>query len=325
MLATLMATIFSPPDFAAVRDAAARIAPLVHRTQVATCATLDRMASRSLFFKCEHLQKCGAFKFRGASNAVSMLAPDALPRGVVTHSSGNHAGALALAARMRGIPAHIVMPRNASAVKRRATIDYGGYIVDCEPTQASREATAAAIVAETGATLVAPFDHPDVIAGQGTAALELLDQVADLDAIVTPIGGGGLTAGTCLAVGGAAPRVRVFAAEPKGADDAARSKAANQRLAQTDPRTVADGLRTSLGDLTWPVVRDRVERVITVTEDEIIAAMRLLWERAKLLVEPSSAVALAAVLTDEFRAIAGVQRVGIVLSGGNVDLDHLPW
>jgi threonine dehydratase len=325
MLATLMATIFSPPDFAAVRDAAVRIAPLVHRTQVATCATLDRMASRSLFFKCEHLQKCGAFKFRGASNAVSMLAPDALPRGVVTHSSGNHAGALALAARMRGIPAHIVMPRNASAVKRRATIDYGGYIVECEPTQASREATAAAIVAETGATLVAPFDHPDVIAGQGTAALELLDQVADLDAIVTPIGGGGLTAGTCLAVGGAAPRVRVFAAEPKGADDAARSKAANQRLAQTDPRTVADGLRTSLGDLTWPTVRDRVERVITVTEDEIIAAMRLLWERAKLLVEPSSAVALAAVLTDEFRAIAGVQRVGIVLSGGNVDLDHLPW
>jgi threonine dehydratase len=322
---TSAASHFAPPDFAAVRDAAARLAPLVHRTPVATCATLDRLASRALFFKCEHLQKCGAFKFRGASNAVLALPPDLAPRGVVTHSSGNHAGALALAARMRGIPAHIVMPRNASAVKRRATIEYGGRVVDCEPTQASREATAARIVAETGATLVAPFDHPDVIAGQGTAALELLDQVPNLDVIVVPVGGGGLTSGTCLAAGGAAPHVRVFAGEPKGADDAARSKAAGERLPQTDPRTVADGLRTSLGDLTWPIVRDRVERVITVTDEEIVAAMRLLWERAKLLVEPSSAVAFAAVLTDEFRALPGVDRVGIILSGGNVDLDHLPW
>ncbi|MET0595567.1 MAG: pyridoxal-phosphate dependent enzyme, partial [Polyangiaceae bacterium] len=277
-----MATLFAPPDFAAVRDAAARLAPIVHRTPVATCATLDRMASRSLFFKCEHLQKCGAFKFRGASNAVLKLGLDVAQRGVVTHSSGNHAGALALAARMRGIPAHIVMPRNASAVKRRATIDYGGFIVDCEPTQASREATAAGLVAETGAPLVAPFDHPDVIAGQGTAAMELLEQVPDLDALVTPVGGGGLTSGTCLAAAGISPRVRVFAGEPKGADDAARSKAAGERVPQTDPRTVADGLRPSLGDLTWPIVRDRVERVITVTDEEIIAAMRLLWERAKL-------------------------------------------
>jgi threonine dehydratase len=313
------------PDFAAVRQAAERLASIVHRTPVATCATLDRLASRSLFFKCEHLQKCGAFKFRGASNAVLGLSPDVAARGVVTHSSGNHAGALALAARMRGIPAHIVMPRNASAVKQRATRGYGGRIVECEPTQAAREAAAAALVAETGGTLIAPFDHPDVIAGQGTAALELLEQVPELDAIVTPVGGGGLTSGTCLAVQGVAPGVRVFAGEPKGADDAARSKAAGQRLPQTDPRTVADGLRTSLGDLTWPIVRDRVERVITVTEEEIIAAMRLLWERAKLMVEPSSAVALAAVLTDEFRGLSGLGRVGIVLSGGNVDLDHLPW
>jgi threonine dehydratase len=315
----------SPPDFAAVRRAAERLAPIVHRTPVATCATLDRLASRSLFFKCEHLQKCGAFKYRGASNAVLSLAPDVAARGVVTHSSGNHAGALALAARMRGIAAHIVMPRNASAVKRRATEGYGGHIVACEPTQAAREAAAAAIVAETGGTLIAPFDHPDVIAGQGTAALELLDQVPELDALITPVGGGGLTSGTCLAAQGVAPRVRVFGGEPKGADDAARSKAAGQRLLQTDPRTVADGLRTSLGDLTWPIVRDRVERVITVTEEEIIAAMRLLWERAKLMVEPSSAVAFAVVLTEEFRAISGLDRIGIVLSGGNVDLDHLPW
>jgi threonine dehydratase/serine racemase len=312
-------------DFDSIRRAAERLAPVVHRTPVATCATLDRLASRSLYFKCEHLQKCGAFKYRGASNAVLSLSDEVAARGVVTHSSGNHAGALALAARLRGIPAYIVMPRNASAVKRRATRDYGGHIVECEPTQAAREAAAAAVVAETGGTLIAPFDHPDVIAGQGTAALELLDQVPELDALVTPVGGGGLTSGTCLAAGGVAPRVRIFAAEPKGADDAARSKAAGRRLEQTDPRTVADGLRTSLGDLTWPIVRDRVERVVTVTDEEIVAAMRLLWERAKLMVEPSSAVAFAAVLTDEFRAIPGLGRVGIVLSGGNVDLDHLPW
>jgi threonine dehydratase len=319
---------YSPPDFAAVRLAAERLAPIVHRTPVATSSTLDRLAARKLFFKCEHLQKAGAFKFRGASNAVLKLAADVASRGVVTHSSGNHAGALALAARMRGIPAHIVMPRTASAVKKRATGEYGGLIVECEPTQASREATAASVVAETGATLIAPFDHPDVIAGQGTAALELLAEIRDLDALVTPIGGGGLTAGTCLAAQGAAVQeraLRVFAAEPKGADDAARSKLAGERLPQTDPRTIADGLRTSLGDLTWPIVRDRVERVITVTEEEIVAAMRLLWERAKLLVEPSSAVAFAAVLTDEFRGLSGIHRIGIVLSGGNVDLDHLPW
>jgi threonine dehydratase/serine racemase len=320
-----MAPSFPPPDAEDVRRAAERLEPFVHRTPVATCATLDRLSSRSLFFKCEHLQKCGAFKFRGATNAVLQLADGVAPRGVVTHSSGNHAGALALAARMRGIPAYIVMPHSASAVKRRATIDYGGRVVDCEPTQAARESTANAVVAETGATLIAPFDHPHVIAGQGTAALELLEQVPALDALVTPVGGGGLTSGTCLAAQSAAPHVRVFAAEPKGADDAARSKKAGERLPQTDPRTVADGLRTSLGDLTWPIVRDRVDRVITVTEEEIVAAMRLLWERAKLLVEPSSAVAFAAVLSDEFRSLPGLGRVGIVLSGGNVDLDHLPW
>ena len=313
------------PDFAAVRLAAERLAPIVHRTPVATSGTLDRLSSRELFFKCEHLQKTGAFKFRGASNAVLKLPAEIAARGVATHSSGNHAGALALAARMRGIPAHIVMPRTASPVKRRATREYGGFIVECEPTQAARESTAAAVVAETGATLIAPFDHPDVIAGQGTAALELLAEIRELDALVTPVGGGGLTSGTCLAAHGVAPRVRVFAAEPKGADDAARSKAEGRRLPQTDPRTIADGLRTSLGDLTWPIVRDRVERVITVTEEEIVAAMRLLWERAKLLVEPSSAVAFAAVLTDEFRELSGLRRIGIVLSGGNVDLDHLPW
>ena len=312
-------------DLRDVRAAAGRIAGLAHRTPVVTCATLDRRAGRSLFFKCEQFQKAGAFKFRGACNAVRKLAPDVAARGVVTHSSGNHAGALALAARLRGIPAHIVMPRNASAVKRRAVEEYGGRVVLCEPTLAAREETAAAVLAETGATLIPPYNHPDVMAGQGTAALELLEEVPGLDAVVAPVGGGGLVSGVCLAAKGLNPAVRVFAAEPAGADDAARSKAAGKLIPQTGPRTVADGLLTSLGDLTWPVVRDLVERVVTVTEDEIVRAMRLAWERAKLLIEPSAAVAVAAVLSEEFRALGGLGRVGVILSGGNVDLDRLPW
>jgi threonine dehydratase len=312
-------------NLADIQQAAQRLAGRAHRTPVITCTTLDRMAGRSLFFKCEQFQKAGAFKFRGACNAVMRLAPEVAARGVVTHSSGNHAQALALAARSRGIPAHIVMPRTASPVKRRAVQEYGGRVVECEPTLAARETTAAAVQAETGATLIPPFNHPDVIAGQGTAALELLEQAPGLDAVVAPVGGGGLMAGVAIAVKSAAPRVRVFAAEPAGADDAARSKAAGMLIPQTAPRTIADGLLTSLGELTWPVLRDQVERVFTVTDDEIVAAMRLAWERAKLLIEPSSAVAVAAVLGDAFRALEGLQRVGVILSGGNVNLDDLPW
>jgi threonine dehydratase/serine racemase len=314
-----------PATLADIQAAARRIAGLAHCTPVATCATLDRLAGRSLFFKCEHLQKAGAFKFRGASNAVTKLPADVAARGVVTHSSGNHAQALALAAKLRGIPAHVVMPRTASPVKRRAVEGYGGRVVVCEPTLEARETTAAAVQAETGATMVPPYNHPDVIAGQGTAALELLEQVEALDAIIAPVGGGGLLAGTALAAVELAPSVRVFAAEPAGADDAARSKAAGQLIPQTGPRTIADGLLTSLGDLTWPVLRDRVEKVVTVSEEEIIAAMRLAWERAKLLIEPSSAVAVAAALSAEFRAQDGLRRVGVILSGGNVNLDALPW
>jgi threonine dehydratase/serine racemase len=292
---------------------------------VATCATLDQRAGRSLFFKCEHLQKVGAFKFRGACNAVLRLGAEAAARGVVTHSSGNHAQALALAARMRGIPAYVVMPRNSSPVKRRAVEEYGGRVIDCEPTLDARETTAQAVLVETGGTLIPPYDHPDVIAGQGTAALELLEQVDRLDAIVAPVGGGGLVSGTCVAAKGLHPSLPIFAAEPKEADDAARSKAAGSLIPQTAPRTIADGLRTSLGELTWPIIRDQVERVITVREEEIISAMRFSWERAKLLIEPSAAVAVAAVLTDEFRGLDGLKRVGIILSGGNVNLDDLPW
>jgi threonine dehydratase/serine racemase len=226
---------------------------------------------------------------------------------------------------MRGIPAHIVMPSNASPVKKAAVLEYGGRVVECEPTLAARETTAAAVLAETGGTLIPPYDHPDVIAGQGTAALELLEDVPDLDAIVTPVGGGGLLSGVAIAVRGVNPKLRVFAAEPQGADDAARSKAAGRFIPQTGPKTIADGLLTSLGELTWPVVRDLVERIITVREEEIIRAMRLAWERAKLLIEPSSAVAIAAMLSDEGRALPGLRRVGVVLSGGNANLDRLPW
>jgi threonine dehydratase len=312
-------------DLDAIQTAARRIAGHAHRTPVVTCATLDCFAGRSLFFKCENLQKVGAFKFRGACNAVLKLAPEAAARGVVTHSSGNHAQALALAAKIRGIPAHIVMPSNASAVKRRAVEGYGGRVIECEPTLAARETTAAAVLAETGGTLIPPYDHPDVIAGQGTVALELLEQVPDLDAIIAPVGGGGLMAGVAIAARAVRPGLRVFAAEPANADDAARSKAGGKLFPQTGARTIADGLLTSLGELTWPVLRDLVECVITVREEEIAQAMRLAWERAKLLIEPSAAVALAAVLTSEFRALTNLSRVAVVLSGGNVDLDRLPW
>jgi threonine dehydratase/serine racemase len=312
-------------DLHDVREAARRLAGWAHRTPVFTCATLDRLAGCSLFFKCENFQKAGAFKFRGACNAVLQL-PDAdAARAVVTHSSGNHAQALALAARLRGIPAHVVMPSNATPAKRRAVEDYGGRVTECAPTLAAREATVAEVQAGTGAVLIPPYDHPHVMAGQGTAALELLEEVGPLDALVAPVGGGGLVSGTCAAAGALSPSPRVIAAEPAGADDAARSKAAGKLVPQTMPRTVADGLLTSLGGLTWPMVRDLVERVVTVSEEEIVAAMRLTWERAKLLVEPSSAVAVAAVLSEEFRALGGLRRVGVILSGGNVNLDKLPW
>jgi threonine dehydratase len=312
-------------DLQDVRAAARRIAGRAHRTPVATCATIDRIAGRRVFFKCEHLQKVGAFKFRGACNAVTKLPDELAARGVVTHSSGNHAQAVALAARMRGIAAHIVMPSNALAVKRRAVEGYGGRVVACEPTLEARETTARAVIAETGATFIHPYDHPDIIAGQGTSALELLEQVPRLDAIVAPVGGGGLLSGICVAAKGLNAAVRVFAAEPLGADDAARSMAAGKLIPQTGPDTIADGLLTSLGELTWPIIRDHVERVVTVSEEEIVAAMRLAWERAKLLIEPSAAVAVAAVLAEEFRAVEGIDRVGVVLSGGNADLDNLPW
>lgn len=312
-------------DLSSVRKAASRIAASARRTPVMTCRTIDRFAKRELFFKCENFQRVGAFKFRGACNAIAKLSDQQAAKGVVTHSSGNHAQAVALAASLRGIDAYVVMPSSALPVKRHAVEQYGARVITCKPDLDSRETTAAQVKQETGATFIAPYDDPDVIAGQGTVALELLEEITELDAIVAPIGGGGLISGICAATSELSPSTRIFAAEPVGADDAARSKLANRLIPQTDPRTIADGLLTSLGDLTWPFVRDFVDQVIPVSDEEIVESMRHLWQRAKLLVEPSAAVALAAVLNPAFQEFKQFARVGVVLSGGNVDIDNLPW
>jgi threonine dehydratase len=313
----------STPTLADLRAAHARIAPFVHRTPVLTCAAIDARVGAEVVFKCENLQKVGAFKYRGATNAVQLLDDATAALGVATHSSGNHAQALALAARVRGIPAHIVMPRTAPAVKRAAVEGYGAEVVTCEPTLAAREETLREVVARTGAHVVHPYNDVRVIAGQGTAALELLADVPGLDVVMTPVGGGGLLSGTAIAVTETRPGVRVVAAEPQGADDAARSLAAGEIQPSVNPVTICDGLLTSLGTLTFPIIRQRVDRIVTVSDDAVIAAMRLVWERMKLVVEPSAVVGLAALL--EKRDEVGGRRIGIVLSGGNVDLERLPW
>lgn len=311
------------PTLNDIQAAAERIRPYAHRTPVLTCASLDQRVGAQVFLKCENLQKVGAFKFRGACNAVFSLSEAEARRGVVAHSSGNHAQALALAARLRGIPAQIVMPDNAPAVKKAAVAGYGAQITFCQPTLAAREATQAKIIAASGAVEVHPYNNPRVIAGQGTAALELLSEVPDLDAVIAPVGGGGLLSGTAIAARGLSARVRVIAGEPQGADDAYRSLAAGRIIPSVEPRTIADGLLTSLGELTFPIIQEQVEAIVTVSEEAIIAAMRFVWERAKILIEPSAAVAVA-VLWEGRHGLAG-QRVGVILSGGNVDLERLPW
>jgi len=311
------------PTLADILTAAGRIAPYAHRTPVLTCAALDERLGARIFLKCENFQKVGAFKFRGAANAVFSLDAAAATRGVATHSSGNHAQALALAARLRGIPAFIVMPDNAPTVKKAAVAGYGGRITYCEPTLKARETTLERVVQETGAEVVHPYNDDRVIAGQGTAALELLEDVPGLDAVMVPVGGGGLLSGTAIAATSLQPGIRVIAAEPEGADDACRSFRAGRIIPSVAPKTVADGLLTSLGDRTFPVIRERVEDIVTVSEAAIIAAMKFIWERAKLVIEPSSAVPVAA-LWEKKIDLDGL-RVGIILSGGNVDLDRLPW
>jgi threonine dehydratase len=310
-------------DLTAIRAAHERIRQHIHRTPVLTSAQLDAASGASLFFKCENFQKIGAFKARGATNAVFSLDGATAQRGVASHSSGNHAAALARAAQLRGIPAHIVMPSNSSKVKVRAVKGYGGRIMFCEPTQAARQATCARVIDETGATLIHPFENENVMAGQGTAALELLEDVSDLDLILCPVGGGGLLCGTAVAARTMRPKIKVIAAEPANADDAAQSFRAGRlvRLEKTD--TIADGLRTNIGALNFAIIQRYVDDIVTVSEDAIISAMRTIWETMKIIIEPSAAVPYAAII--EHKVDLGGRRVGVILTGGNIDLDALPW
>jgi len=305
-----------------VRDAARRIVPLARRTPVLTSRSLDDRAGLSLFLKCENFQRGGAFKIRGASNLILSLTPDQLTRGVVAFSSGNHAQATAIAARHVGAAATIVMPHDAPRSKMEATRAQGATIVTYNRFTEDREAVAARIVAETGAVLVPPFDHPLVMAGQGTAALELMEEIPDLDALLVCVGGGGLLSGSATIAKDIRPAIRVFGVEPELASDAARSLAAGERIAIPPPDTIADGLRTPVtGKLAFPIIRHHVEAILTVSEDEIRAAMRLVIERMKMIIEPSSAVTVAAAISG--RLPAGISRLGLVISGGNVDLDFL--
>lgn len=311
------------PTFDDVVAAHERITPYIHKTPVLTSTTIDAIAGAQLFFKCENLQKAGAFKARGASNAVFGLSDAEAARGVATHSSGNHGLCLSYAAGRRGIPCTVVMPRTAPQAKKDAVRGYGGRVVECEPSTSSREAVFAQVVSESGAEFVHPYNDPRVIAGQGTCSRELAGQVPDLDAVIAPIGGGGMVSGTCLTLSNIAPKVKIYAAEPAQADDAARSFRAGHIIADDAPETVADGLKVPLKDLTWHFVQRHVTDILTVSEEELVEAMKLMWKRMKIIVEPSSAVPLAAILKNPevFRG----KRVGVVITGGNVDLDKLPW
>ncbi|KAG8590165.1 hypothetical protein GDO81_006661 [Engystomops pustulosus] len=308
-----------------VQEAQKRIHGLVHTTPVMTCSSLDKLAAHKLFFKCELLQKTGSFKIRGALNAVKSLPSDCTA--VVTHSSGNHGQALALAAQLMGIPAHVVVPTTAAACKKSAILGYGAMIVDCEPTDESRAEVAAQIIQKTGGVLIHPNQDPAVIAGQGTIGLELLQQVPDLEALVIPVGGGGMLAGIAVAVKAIKPHVKIYAAEPLNADDCYRSKMNGVLTPNIQPPvTIADGVKTSIGPRTWPVIRDLVDDVFVVTEDEIKRATRLVWERMKLLIEPTAGLGLAAILSSSFQEKARQMRnIGVVLCGGNVDLGGIDW
>jgi threonine dehydratase len=306
-----------------IREAHARIRDKIQRTPVMTSETLDAMAGKKLYFKCENLQKAGAFKARGATNAVFLLSDAEAAKGVVTHSSGNHAAALSRAARLRGIPAYIVMPSNAPQAKQAAVRRYGGEVVLCEPTLAARESTARQVMERTGAAFIHPYDDLRVMAGQGTTAIELLEDVPDLDVILCPVGGGGQLSGIAVAAKDIKPSVRVVGVEPAGADDAARSLKAGQILPMLEPRTIADGLKTSLGERPFAEIMRLVDDIVTVREESIVQAMRQIWEVMKLVVEASGAVSYAAIVEEKL-GVEGT-KVGIILSGGNLDLNRLPW
>jgi len=311
------------PTKNSIEEAVERIAPFVHRTPVYSSSSINAMLGMEIFLKCENFQKIGAFKYRGATNAVVTLSTDERQYGVATHSSGNHAQALALAAKINGLKAYIVMPENSSSVKINAVRGYGAEVITCAPNQKSRESTLEEIIRKTGATLIHPYNNYSIIAGQATAAKELIEEIKSLDIIMAPVGGGGLLSGTALSAHYFSPRTLVIAGEPANADDAYRSLQKGEIVAANPPDTIADGLLTSLGDKTFDIIRKYVDEIITVSEVEIIAAMRLIWERMKIIIEPSSAVPLAAVIKakDRFRG----KRIGIIISGGNVDLNKLPF
>ena len=300
-----------------------RIAPYIHKTPVLSSSAINKQSGASIFFKCENFQKMGAFKMRGATNAILQLSDHAQERGVVTHSSGNMAQAVSLGAKQLGITAYIVMPSNAPAVKKAAVREYGGIITECFPSMAAREAAVEKIIADTGASFIHPSDDLNVILGQGTAAMELIEEHPDLDYILVPVGGGGLLAGTALAAHHLSDKTQVIGGEPMEADDAYRSLEAGKIMYNETADTIADGLRTHLGDVNFPIIQDQVHSIIRVTEEEITSAMRLIWERMKIIIEPSCAVPLAAVLKESSRFAD--QQVGIIISGGNVDLTNLPF
>ncbi len=311
------------PTYDHMLEAHARIAPNIHRTPVLTSSFFNDLTGAQLFFKCENFQKAGAFKVRGATNAVFGLSEEEAAKGVCTHSSGNHALSLSYAAGRRGIPCHVVMPRTAPTAKKEAVRGYGGTITECEPSTSSREAVFAEVQARTGGDFVHPYNDPRVIAGQGTCSAELMEQTDGLDMVIAPIGGGGMISGTCLTLSTLAPEVRIIAAEPEQADDACRSFRAGHIIADDAPETIADGLKVPLKELTWHFVSNHVTDILTASEEEIIAAMKLTWQRMKIVIEASCAVPLATILKNRDR-FAG-KRVGVIITGGNVDLDTLPW
>ncbi len=313
----------SEPTIDTVRAAARRIKPHIHHTPVLTSRAINEICDSEIFFKCENFQRAGAFKMRGATNAVFSLDDEEARRGVTTHSSGNFAAALALAASSRGIDAHVVMPRTAPQIKKDAVAGYGAEITYCEPTLDAREAGVKEVIELTGATFVHPYNDYRIIAGQGTAALELVGEIPDLEAVIAPVGGGGLLSGTAIAVFGIFPMTQVIGAEPEMADDAYRSLKEGKIMPSVNPQTISDGLLTSLGDLTFPIIQNLVEEIVTVSEEETISAMRCIYERMKIVVEPSAAVSLGALLRNRSRLQK--KRVGIILSGGNVDLAKLPF
>ena len=306
-----------------IRGAHERIRAHIHRTPVLTNSWLNDACRASLFFKCENFQKVGAFKARGATNAVFALDDETARRGVATHSSGNHGAAVARAAKLRGIPAQIVMPSNSAKVKIRAVEGYGAQVVFCEPTEESREIKCAEVISQTGATLIHSFENEHVVAGQGTAAMELLEDIADLDVIMCPVGGGGLLSGTAIAAKSMRPQIKVIAVEPENADDAAQSFRAGRRLVTEKKFTIADGLRTNIGEPNFAIIQQYVDDIVTVSEEAIVSAMRTIWETMKIVIEPSAAVPYAAIA--EHIIDVERKRVGIILTGGNVDLDALPW